>query len=407
MCSQHDAADGAGTIAALHLQPLREGRPLHLLEVLTRARFDFGSTRHQPLWESDALDDLDARGLDGGDLSLIRGHELVDLLDAEPQQHVRAQLIQPSVVHPGDPLLLREEVVDGVAQLVACVVHQELEDFAQAVALLAGVDDQSRAALECGANALGDAVQQVRPARRGVGAENVRVAGLVVHPNDERERRVWNGGDGADDVDGEAIDGWEEELQVWTCYELREHAARLLVDDVAEGGLLALKAFGDFGQVPHGFNGRLGRGERAVLAQDLLVRNQLARGDCLLDLRQVEVRLGHSDRRADVERALGDALFKDILLYVPPRVKRDDLGHVEPRLERPDLLRRESVGEVGAETRRSVLHRESHRAVDRVRARVRANRVPLAWLAHRGDDGAALLRVACTPFDGLWVNAEV
>ncbi len=82
-----------------------------------------------------------------------------------------------------------------------------------------------------------------RIARRG--------ARLVVEANDERRVRFRDRRDVADDVDGDAVDRRQEELEVGPRDELGEHAARLLVQQPAQLGLVALEAARHVAEVPH------------------------------------------------------------------------------------------------------------------------------------------------------------
>mmetsp|Transcript_71995 Transcript_71995/g.216435 ORF Transcript_71995/g.216435 Transcript_71995/m.216435 type:complete len:277 (+) Transcript_71995:1982-2812(+) len=250
-------------------------------------------------------------------------------------------------------------------------------------------------------------MEEVGAARRRVHAEDVRVAGLVVHAHHERQRRVGDRLDRADNVHGQPVDGRQEELEVGARDELGEHAARLLVDHAAQRRLLAVEPLRHLGQVPDGLDRRFGRRQRAVLHQDLLVGLEVAVVDGDLDLGQVEVRARHRDRRPDVDRAVLDAVAEDVLLHVTPRVERHNLLDVKPGFERADLLGRQRVGEVGTEVGRRVLHGQRHRPVHRVGARVRADRIPLARLRDGRDDRATLARVARAPLDGLRIDAKV
>ena len=63
-----------------------------------------------------------------------------------------------------------------------------------------------------------------------------------MQPHHERLRGVGDGLDVADDVHGDAVDGWEEDLEVGASDELGEHAAGLLKELLPQHALLELEA---------------------------------------------------------------------------------------------------------------------------------------------------------------------
>mmetsp|Transcript_37829 Transcript_37829/g.88992 ORF Transcript_37829/g.88992 Transcript_37829/m.88992 type:complete len:292 (-) Transcript_37829:88-963(-) len=286
-------------------------------------------------------------------------------------------------------------------------MYEELGHLAQRVALLSRVDNEPAAALLRREHALHHAVHEARATATRGRREDIAVVGLVVKPHAHRLARVREGGDVAEHVDCYPVDWRQEELEVRPRHELGEHAAGLLVQQSAQLGLVTLEAPRHVTQVPHGLDCRFGHHERAIGGNDLAVGLELAQLDRLLDLEHVEVRLGHRDGRTHVEIARLDPVLEDVLHDVAPRVERADLARHEPRLMRPDLLRRERVGEVGPKVRRRGLRGERNRAIHRVGSAVRADRVPLARLAHRRHHRAALGWVPGIPAERLRVHAEL
>ena len=126
-----------------------------------------------------------------------------------------------------------------------------------------------------------------------------------------------------------------------------------------------------------------------------------------LDLGQIEVRLGHGDRRPNVQRAVGEPIGKDVLRHMTPRVERNYLGHIEPRIEWADAARRQRVGKIGSKVGRRSLHRQRDRAVNAIGATVSTDRVAHARFAHGRNHRPTLPRIALSPIQRLRIDAKV
>ena len=190
----------------------------------------------------------------------------------------------------------------------------------------------------------------------------------------------------------------QEHFEVAARDELGVHAARFLEQRAAEVRFAATEALGHAGQPPHRLDRRLGDDRRAVREQDAPVRLQASRGDRLVHLRHVDVRLGHGDRGPDVV-ARRDRVAKDVGHHGAERVHRHDLVRVAPRRERPDRIGGHRVGEVGLVPAQQRARRHRQRPVDAIRAAVRADDVALDAVARAADDRAALARIGAAPLD--------
>ena len=224
-------------------------------------------------------------------------------------------------------------------------------------------------------------------------------------PGSARSRDV------AEDVQRLAADRRQEDLDVAARDELRVHAAGFLEQRAAQVGLADLEARRHAGQPPHRLQRHLGDGGRGVVEQHAAVDGQALEGDRLLDLGQVDVRLGDGDRGPDVV-ALGQVVGIHLLHAGAPGVDGDDLRRVAPLRMRADRVGGRGVGEVGAVAARQVAGGHRERAVDAVAAAVRADDVALAAVRGGADDRAALQRVGRAPVDrrrarGPWPGCEV
>src|SRR5581483_3018136 len=124
----------------------------------------------------------------------------------------------------------REILRRGVAAFLALsrVVDEELRHLAERATFFSRVRDDAGAARLRGANANFDAVREVRAARADVRAEDVRAVALVVHAAREPLFRIADLAEIYDEVDSNATDRWQKNVEIGTRDELREHAARLL-----------------------------------------------------------------------------------------------------------------------------------------------------------------------------------
>ena len=127
--------------------------------------------------------DLDAVAHQGVMLHVAHRHQAVDLLDAQPMQHIGHELLKAHVLHAGDALGAGKILIGAIAALLplARVVDQELGDLAKRAAFLAKIDDEANAAGLRRRNALLDRVHQIWPARADIAAKDVRAVALVVH----------------------------------------------------------------------------------------------------------------------------------------------------------------------------------------------------------------------------------
>ncbi len=203
----------------------------------------------------------------------------------------------------------------------------------------------------------------------------------------------------AEDVERLSADGRQEDFEVAARDQLRIHAARLFEERAAQVAFAHVEAPGHARQPPHRLDGDLGHHRRAVVEQHLAVCRQALEGDRLPHLRQVDVGLGHGNRRADVV-ALRDEVGKHIRHRGAPRVDGHHLGGVAPLRIRPDQVGRRGVGEVGAVAFEQVARGHRERAVHAVRPGVRADDVALASIDGGAHHRAALCRGGRTPADG-------
>ena len=225
------------------------------------------------------------------------------LLDAQPVQNVGHELLEAHVLHAGDALGAREVLLGAVATVLplAGVVDEELGHLAERAALLAVVDDDARAALLRSADALFDAVREVRPAGADVGAEDIRAVALVVHAHRERLARVRDARDVADHVDGGAADRRQEHLEIAPGDELGEHARRVLEQRAPQVGLGAAEPRSDARQVPDGLDRGLVTTSIAPPSRRIFPSTfERPASDGLGELGDVNARARDRDRRPDV-----------------------------------------------------------------------------------------------------------
>jgi len=196
-----------------------------------------------------------------------------------------------------------------------------------------------------------------------------------------------------------SADGRQEDFQVAARDQFRVHAARLLEQRAAQVGLAHVEAPGHPGQPPHRLQRDLGHRCRRVLQQDAPVNGQALEREGLLDLRQVDVRLGDGDGGPDVV-ALRQVLGVDLLHAGAPGVDGDDLVGLTPLRMGADGVGGRGVGQVGPVAAREVARRHGQRPVHAVAAAVRAHHVALAAVRCRAHQRAAHQRVGRTPVEG-------
>ncbi len=311
------------------------------------------------------------------------------------------QLLEARVLHAGHTLGALEIGRRLVAARLALagVVDQELGHLAERAAFLAVVDDEARAAVLGLARRLLDAVRQVGAAGADVRAEDVGAVALVVDAAGEGVALVADVGRVAEHVEGDPADRWQEDLQVRPGDELGIHAAGLFEECAAKLRLFHLEALGDARQIPDRIDGGLGHRHVAALVDHLAVDLQAALGDGLVDLRQVDARLGDRDGRADVD-AFGQ-LDREVLGDpVTPGVEADDLPRLMPLRVRADGHDRVGVVQFRPSLRGHGARRDRQRAVDRIGAAMGANGVAVGAGVGRRDDRPALPGGGGVPVDG-------
>lgn len=128
----------------------------------------------------------------------------------------------------------------------------------------------------------------------------------------------------------------------------------------------------------------------------------MAGAHAVLDLRDVDVGLGHGDGGADVV-ALGEVLVEHSSALVAIRVHGHDLGGVGPGRVRADLHGRRRHLQLRHVVRVQGARGHGQTAVDAVAAAVRADAVACTEVPVGGQDGATLVRRRRAPvhLDGL------
>ena len=184
----------------------------------------------------------------------------------EPVEDVGHELLEAHVLDAGHAfgaLEIRRRAIAADLPL-ARVVDQELRHLAERTAFLAVVDDEAHAALLRHLDADFDAVREVGAARADVGAEHVGAVALVVDAaGDLGRRRLPSCADVAEEVERHPADRRQEDVQIGTRDELREHAAGLLERARGEARPSAtLEAPRDAGQMPDRIDRRLGHAAR-------------------------------------------------------------------------------------------------------------------------------------------------
>ena len=157
-------------------------------------------------------------------------------------------------------------------------------------------------------------------------------------------------------------------------------------------------ALGDARQVPDRLDRDLGAVDLAARGDHAAVRLQLLEAHRVLELGHGEPRLGHRDRRPDVQ-ALGELLGERLADDVAIGVERDDLLRVGPLRMGPDRLGGRGVGEVGPVQRIEAAGGDRQRPVERVGAGMGADHVAPAGIADGADHRPARGRARRPPDD--------
>ncbi len=246
--------------------------------------------------------------------------------------------------------------------------------------------------------ALLDAVNEIRPAGADVGAEHVGAVALVVHAAGERAALVPHAARIAEDVERDAADRRQEHREVRTRDQLRIHAAGLLEQRAAQRVFLHAETFRDAGQIPDRLDRRLGDRDLAGVLHDRAVDFQPSGRNSLIQLRNGQPCLGDRDAWADVG-AFGDLLAEILRNAMAPGIERHDAARFRPLRKRPDVDHRRGVGQIRPRDRAERAGGYGKRAIERVGAAVRTDRVAVDARVHRADHRAALARRGRAPAD--------
>ena len=346
------------------------------------------------------LDHGDALGRERVVLHVAHRRPAVDARDAEPMEDVGHELLEAHVLHAGHAFGALEVRRRAIAADLAlpCVVDEELRHLAERAAFLAVVDDEPHAALLRHLDADLDAVREIGPARADVGAEHVRAVALVVHAAGDLGGGAAQRADVAEEIERHAADRRQEHVQIGPRDELRKHASRLLEQHAPQLPLGDVEAPRDARQMPDRIDRRLRHAHVAVVVQDRSVRNEAPGRDGVLQLRHVDPRLGDRDRRPQVD-ARGELRGKRRRDHVAPRIERHDLVRIGPLRMRSDHFRRRRVREVRPMVAVEPSGGDRERAIERVGARVRADRVALRGIGEARHDRPALRRARGAPFE--------
>mmetsp|Transcript_362 Transcript_362/g.984 ORF Transcript_362/g.984 Transcript_362/m.984 type:complete len:286 (+) Transcript_362:625-1482(+) len=256
-------------------------------------------------------------------------------------QDVWHQDLEASVCHTCHLLCAIEVLRSLVTTFLALahVVHQILRHLAQRTAFLAEIHADTRPAFLRSLDALLDCMRQVRPARADIGAKDVAAIALIVHSASKLHRLIWNFLWVAPDVDRQATDGRQEELQISPSYQLRVHGIGLLEDGLAQCILRDPETLSDTWEVPHRLDGGLRDKALPICHQHFAVCHQPPLSESFPALRQLDVCFGHCDGGTDVVPPVeprGES-FRD---GVSVRVEGHDTLGVMPSRERSDLCNR-------------------------------------------------------------------
>ena len=131
-------------------------------------------------------------------------------------QHIGHELLETRVLYARDALGAREIGRRLVAARLALagVVDQKLGHFAECPPFLAVVDDESGAATLRAADALLDAMREIRSTGADVRAEDVRAVAFVVNPTGQRARRIVHRRRVTKNIERHAADGRQKHMQV-------------------------------------------------------------------------------------------------------------------------------------------------------------------------------------------------
>mmetsp|Transcript_65176 Transcript_65176/g.173780 ORF Transcript_65176/g.173780 Transcript_65176/m.173780 type:complete len:527 (-) Transcript_65176:281-1861(-) len=358
-------------------------------------------------WNLYSLHNLDARRHDRVMLHVAHGDEPVDLCDAQPVQDIGHEDLEAGVGHASH-LLGAVEILGRLVTALLALTHVVDEVFChlpKRSALFSEVYNDSCAASLSTLDALLDGLRQVRPACADVRAKHIAPVALVVHPARKLDGLVRDLLGVSPDVDRHPADGRQEQLHVHPRQQLRVHGVGLLEDGLAQRVLRNTEALCNAGEVPNWLNGRLCHKALPVLGQDGTVRLQPPGLERLPALRQLNVRLRHGDRGANVEALLepgGEALRDD----VPPGVDGHDALGVMPSGEGADAGHRRGHAQPRHVAVLDGAADPRQRSVDGVSAGVGPDGVALHGVPACGKHGAAKLRRGRAPLHDHWLRPK-
>ena len=262
-------------------------------------------------------------------------------------ENVRHEPLESHVLNTCNALGAGEVLFSAVSAFLpfAGVVDKELGHLPERSPLLPEVHDKAGTACLRAPDALFDAVNQIRPTRADVGAENVGTVALVVHAHRQIGLGSMDFTGIAEHIGRHASDGRQEHVQIHPCNQLREHAAGLLEKDAPEFALFDLEPVSDPRQIPNRLEGDLGDATLAVVSKQFTVCRQATFLDGPNQLRHVEVRLGDRNAGTDVVARL-EGVAEDVADDGPEGINGDDLLRVEPLRVRAEEMPRRRIGKV-------------------------------------------------------------
>ena len=194
---------------------------------------------------------------DGVELHVAHRDQAINLGDAQPMQNIGHELLKAHVLDARHALGAVEVSRGAIAAFLAlaCVVNQELGDFAQCPAFFAVVHNGAGAAFLSSPNRFFDSVHQVGTASADVRTKDVRAIALVVYANGELFGGIRNRGNIAKQVDRSASNGRQENFQIRPSDQLGVHSARLLKQSPTKRSFVSSETSGNGRQVPNRLDG--------------------------------------------------------------------------------------------------------------------------------------------------------
>src|ERR1700733_12736124 len=154
-------------------------------------------------------------------------------------QHIGHELLETSVLYARDALGAREIGGGLVAARLALagVVDEKLGHFSERPPFLAVIDNESGATALRPADALLDAMREIRTTGANVRTKDIRPVALVVNPTGQRARRVMNRCRVAKNIERHAADGGQKHVDVVTRHQLGIHPTGLLEKSAPQDAL--------------------------------------------------------------------------------------------------------------------------------------------------------------------------